>query len=86
LARLADAPPVPTATITGERSTIAGTVKSHSAGRSTTLTSRPWLRSRVASALDQPRLGLRRGAGAGEENALAGEAEEDGERVHRLRP
>ncbi len=42
---------MPTATITGERSTIAGTVKSHSAGRSTTLTRSP-------AALEPGRLGF----------------------------
>ena len=43
-------PPVPTATSTGSRSSMLGTVKSHSSGRSTTLTSRPVHRSRIAAA------------------------------------
>ena len=49
LARPAEAPPVPTAISKGSRSTIAGVVKSHSSGWSTTLTSSPRFFRRAAT-------------------------------------
>jgi hypothetical protein len=49
LASPAEAPAVPTATTTGLRSTSEGVVKSHSAGRSTTLTSNPAPRAQASA-------------------------------------
>ena len=45
---------MPTATISGSRSTIAGSVKSHSSGRSTAFTSTPRALSRATAWLARP--------------------------------